>query len=43
MAKDAKGRKFNRIPGYTKSDWTKVKEHVRSNQDNCPNKPKKKK
>lgn len=35
MAKDSEGRKFNRIPGYTKvvdGKKVKVKPHVRSNR-----------
>lgn len=35
MAKDASGRKFNRIPGYTKKvngKTIKVKPHIRSNR-----------
>ena len=35
MAQDSKGRKFNRIPGYTKTVGGKrvsVKPHVRSNR-----------
>ena len=35
MAKDSQGRKFNRIPGYTKvvgGKKVKVKSHVRSNR-----------
>jgi len=35
MAKDSEGRKFNRIPGYTKSvngKKVRVKPHVRSNR-----------
>ena len=31
MAETKKGQKFNRIPGYTKEDGTRVKAHVRSN------------
>jgi hypothetical protein len=31
MAETKGGAKFNRIPGYTKQDGTKVKPHVRSN------------
>lgn len=31
MAETKSGAKFNRIPGYTKQDGTKVKSHVRSN------------
>ncbi len=31
MAKTDKGQKYNRIPGYTKADGTKVKGHARSN------------
>ena len=36
MAKDSQGRKFNRIPGYTRIVEGKrqlVKTHVRSNRD----------
>jgi len=35
MAKDSSGRKFNRIPGYTRvvdGKKTEVKPHVRSNR-----------
>lgn len=35
MAKDSAGRKFNRIPGYTKTvngKLIEVKSHVRSNR-----------
>lgn len=35
MAKDSQGRKYNRIPGYTKKvggKTIKVKPHVRSNR-----------
>ena len=35
MAKDSSGRKYNRIPGYTKKvdgKVIKVKPHVRSNR-----------
>tara|TARA_R110002051_G_scaffold295543_2_gene361349 strand:+ start:3730 stop:3858 length:129 start_codon:yes stop_codon:yes gene_type:complete len=35
MAQDAEGRKFNRIPGYTKNvggKIIKVKPHIRSNR-----------
>lgn len=35
MAKDSEGRKFNRIPGYTKQvdgKTIQVKPHVRSNR-----------
>jgi len=35
MAKDSEGRKFNRIPGYTKNvggKTIKVRSHVRSNR-----------
>ena len=31
MAETKTGQKFNRIPGYTKEDGTKVKAHARSN------------
>jgi hypothetical protein len=36
MAKDSEGRKFNRIPGYTKTvggKTIKVKPHIRSNRN----------
>lgn len=35
MAKDSEGRKFNRIPGYTRTSGgkkIKVKPHIRSNR-----------
>jgi hypothetical protein len=41
MAKDADGRKYNRIPGYTKkvgSKTIKVKPHVRSNRNDSKGK-----
>lgn len=41
MAKDAEGRKFNRIPGYTKKVGGKtitVKPHIRSNRSDSKGK-----
>lgn len=35
MAKDSSGRKFNRVPGYTKKvngKTVKVRPHIRSNR-----------
>lgn len=42
MAKTDKGQKYNRIPWYTKEDWTKVKPHVRSNPKTSDGEKKKK-
>jgi hypothetical protein len=41
MAKDAEGKKFNRIPAYTKVVGGKkieVKEHIRSNRNDSKGK-----
>ncbi|GAA0740456.1 hypothetical protein [Gaetbulibacter jejuensis] len=41
MAQDSEGRKFNRIPGYTKKvggKTIKVKPHVRSNRSDSKGK-----
>ena len=38
MAKDSKGRKFNRIPGYVRKQNGKtvhVKAYIRSNRSDC--------
>lgn len=44
MAKDSAGRKFNRIPGYTKvqnGKTVEVKPHVRSNRSDSTGEKKK--